>query len=185
MKTPVTYSPEVAERILDGLIEGRTLTSICSTPDMPDRRTVINWCQNVPEFAKRYDAANELKADFLFDEILDIADGRETVSQTDRIQSFLEAFDTTDLSKGHGRTILIADRLMRIDARKYIVSKLRPRKYGQATQVEITGDPNKPITTITRIEIVAPQLAGPAEKKLIEQQVLPAIEGKVVVNAEN
>lgn len=40
MSAPTAYSEEIAERILDGLMEGRTLTGICSDPGMPSTSTV-------------------------------------------------------------------------------------------------------------------------------------------------
>lgn len=175
MKEAVGYSEEIAEAILDGLIEGRTLTQICSGPSMPTRRTVINWTQNDPAFAKRYDQARELMADTLVDQILDIADGRDDEDEATRSKRFLDEFDTTDLQKGTGRPIFIAERQMRIEARKYIAGKMKPRKYGAATQVEVVGDPTRPITTITRIEIVAPHLPGLAAKVIEHEPIDDAV----------
>lgn len=69
------YSPEIAEYLLDGLAEGRTLTDICSDPDMPDRTTVRLWVrQDRDGFAGRYTQAREFGYHTIFEQIQDIAD---------------------------------------------------------------------------------------------------------------
>jgi hypothetical protein len=72
---PTAYSAEIAQRIVDGLISGRTLLSICYDDGMPTRKTVQSWVSEDREgFAARYRSARELGCDAIFDEILEIAD---------------------------------------------------------------------------------------------------------------
>nr|WP_206734938.1 MULTISPECIES: hypothetical protein [unclassified Bosea (in: a-proteobacteria)] len=43
---------------------------------------------------------------------------------------------------------------LRLDARKWMASKLQPKKYGD--KVALTGGSGGPIETVTRIELVTP-----------------------------
>lgn len=52
---PVRYSAELADRILDLLAEGKTLTAVCKLDGMPRAFTVNRWVKDNKEgFADRY-----------------------------------------------------------------------------------------------------------------------------------
>lgn len=55
-----TYAPEVIERIVDQLEEGKSLVLICHGDGMPSRRTVQRWCNADDELARRLHEAREL-----------------------------------------------------------------------------------------------------------------------------
>lgn len=50
-KPYVPFSQEVADRILQGLSEGRGLRALCRGPHMPTRPTVMRWLKAHPVFA--------------------------------------------------------------------------------------------------------------------------------------
>ena len=108
---------------------------------MPSAGTVCRWLADSLTFQQQYARAREAQADTLFDEILDIADdGRN---------------DTTVDDEGNKRTDhdVIARSRLRVDARKWMAGKLRPKKYGD--RLELAGDPDAPvkIETIKRVII--------------------------------
>jgi hypothetical protein len=86
---------------------------------MPGLKTVMQWLARYPEFAQQYAQARQAGADALADEIIDIADNRELDPQ---------------------------DRRVRIDARKWIASKLKPKAYGEKT--ELTHDVGEGLASI-------------------------------------
>ena len=91
---------------------------------MPGIRTVYTWLSGNETFQQMYARAREDQADTLADEIIAIADEQhEVVSETGKV------FDPE----------VNRDKL-RVDARKWIASKLKPKKYGDKTEVEHTGD---------------------------------------------
>jgi hypothetical protein len=56
----IDYTPEVADRVLEGLMAGRTLTEVCSDPTMPCTTTVNKWVATDREgFDARYRAARQ------------------------------------------------------------------------------------------------------------------------------
>lgn len=78
---------------------------------MPSLVTVYNWLHNNEGFLKKYTRAKEESADTLADQLLEIADDA--------------SLDPND-------------KRVRIDARKWIASKMKPKKYGDKTA--LVGD---------------------------------------------
>ena len=111
---PTSYNAEITEKIIDLVIDGQPIRFICSQVDMPSVATVMRWLHDYPEFAKQYALAKEMYAHCIFDEIQHIAD----------------TCDPNEVQKA---------KLM-IDARKYIASRLAPRKYGEASLIDAPTD---------------------------------------------
>lgn len=116
MGRPSDYSWAKACEICAWISAGRSLNSYCEQPGAPTIPTVYNWIAAHPEFFKLYVRAREEQADTLADEIVKIAD---------------DSALTPD------------DRRVRIDARKWISMKLKPRSYGDKQQVDVNVT-NKP-----------------------------------------
>jgi hypothetical protein len=89
---------------------------------MPGLATVFRWFDEHPEFREQYEAAKEEGADAMVEEMLDIAD------------------DTSENP---------ASRRIRVDTRKWIASKLKPKRYGD--KVTHAGDADNPINMINEI----------------------------------
>ena len=118
-----SYGPRMADRICAELALGRSLRAICQADDMPCVTTVMRWLRTRPEFREQYAIAREAQADALADEIVDIAD-----EACDR--------ETTATAK------------LRIDARKWVAAKLKPKKYGERQP----SDPISPSSIAQRLE---------------------------------
>jgi len=56
---PSKSTPELRERILDGLIEGKPIRRICRAPDMPSSETIRCWRRDDPEFARQFAFAQQ------------------------------------------------------------------------------------------------------------------------------
>lgn len=106
-------------------------------------------------FADRYARAVEDRAELLASEIVSIADD----SAND--YGFKEGED----KDGAGaKPVFLAENVqrskLRVDARKWVASKLFPRKYGEKVQNEVTGEGGKPIEFAVKVTLVRPN--GPA-----------------------
>jgi hypothetical protein len=108
-----TYSREEATKICAWIASGKSLVSYCKQPGAPGLATVYEWRAAHPELAEMYARAREDQADALADQLLDIADN-----------------STLDYN----------DRRIKIDTRKWISSKLKPRTYGDKVQTEVSGE---------------------------------------------
>ena len=131
---PSSYTVEIGERVCNELMEGKTLTAICSADDMPHSAAVFRWLQKDDVFRNKYAHAREVQADTLADQILDIADDGKSDKYFDE-----DGTERVDHD-------VVARSRLRVDARKWYASKLAPKKYGE--KVEHTGSVE--ITSITR-----------------------------------
>ena len=127
----IEYDPVLAEEILERLADGDSLASICRDEGMPDERSVRRWARNHGEFGCRYAIARRLGYEKRADELLEIADDLSA--------------DWIESENGH-RVIdnvhVNRARLM-IDTRKWLLSKMLPKVYGD--HLTVAGDPDQPI----------------------------------------
>ncbi len=70
---PSQFSLDTAQRIIDEMINGKDIVTICEAPDMPHRSTVYNWLDLYPDFSTQYRRAKEGLADVFAKKILDMA----------------------------------------------------------------------------------------------------------------
>jgi hypothetical protein len=96
------YTDELAREICDRIAGGESLTGICNDPEMPGKRTVLEWARDKDDFRAMYAEARDRQADHFAEEIISIAD--------------------TDTDPQRARN--------RIDARKWFASKCAPKRYG-------------------------------------------------------
>lgn len=137
MARPSEFSREIADTICERLIEGESLRTICLADEMPSKATICRWLATHDEFRDQYAHAREFQADTLFDESLDIAD-----------------------ATGANASDVQRDRL-RVDTRKWMAGKLRPKKYGDKIVNEHSGPDGTPIATTQRVERVIIDPANP------------------------
>jgi Bacteriophage Sf6, terminase small subunit-like len=71
---PSNYTTEVADAICERLAYGESLRAICADAGMPGRATVFRWIACHKEFRDQYLWARNIQADYIYDEIIDIAD---------------------------------------------------------------------------------------------------------------
>lgn len=124
------FKQEVADEICRRLIEGESLRQICADEHMPVTSTVCKWLGVHEKFAEQYARAREAQADALFDEILDIAD--------DGQNDWMERNGEDNLGWQVNGEALQRSRL-RVDARKWMAGKLRPKKYGEKIDHTLSG----------------------------------------------
>lgn len=131
MKTPVRYSPELADEICRRLAEGESLNAICQGPDMPGESAVRAWAlENVDGFSAKYTRARELQAHFLADEIVRISN-TPVIGQKRKI----DADGMEEITEGD----MIEHRRLQVDARKWYLSKVLPKVYGDKLALEHSG----------------------------------------------
>lgn len=138
---PTKYSVELAAKMCAQLAIGKSLRTVCLADDMPDVSTVFDWIRIHESFAKQYARAKEESADALFEETIDIADDSLTVA--------MAASENPKLAGS-----LVQAQRLRVDTRKWMMSKMKPKKYGD--KLDLTSD-GKVLPT--------PIYGGIAEKK--------------------
>ncbi|UYW02101.1 hypothetical protein K5I29_04155 [Flavobacterium agricola] len=122
----VDKKAKAIEIILHEIAEnGKSTRAILTNADrniLPSNVTFCEWLANDEDLAKQYARACELRAEFLLDEALDIVD--------DTSNDFVK----TDLGDGVVVEKLNPENIqrsrLRFDARKWMIGKLNPKKYG-------------------------------------------------------
>jgi hypothetical protein len=113
---PTKYNLTLALNICDRIADGESLVQITRDPTMPKKTAVYEWVLRHKEFAEIYARAREDQADSLADEIQAIADELPMEITDDKgVTRFDSAYVTWQKN--------------RVDARKWIASKLKPKKY--------------------------------------------------------
>lgn len=134
---PSKYTQELADKICAELSNGLSLRTICKSDDMPCVSTIFNWMRTKPGFLEQYARAKEESADALIEEMLDISD--------DGTNDWMERHDKEGSVIGwqvNGEHVQRSR--LRVETRKWIASKLKPKKYGESTQIKhADADGNK------------------------------------------
>lgn len=130
MGRPSTFSQETADSICERIADGESLRNICADEAMPARSTVFKWLSEAQAFADQYARAREAQADAIFDDILEIAD--------DGTNDWMVRNGQDDAGWTANGEHIQRSRL-RVDARKWAASKLRPKKYGDKVDHEVSG----------------------------------------------
>ena len=116
---PSSYTDDMADEICSRLACGIPMRTVCLDKDMPAMPTVWRWIREREDFRKQYSIAKQESVDAIVEEVLEIAD---------------------DVSGDVAR-----DRL-RIESRKWIASKLKPKKYGDKASLDVDTGQNIKIT---------------------------------------
>lgn len=134
---PSAYTPEMAAKLCEHIANGLSLRAIAAIPDMPATSTIMAWLDGArPEFSEQYARAREAQADKMAEDIIAIADEECTM-----IRASKHGLDGDDdgMQEVVFDTTAVARNRLRVDARKWLASKLAPKKYGDKIQNEHTG----------------------------------------------
>lgn len=108
-----------------------------------DRTRIYDWMKEDADLANTYARAKQDQADFLVEEMLAISDD----DSQDAI--FVEVDDKSGKSaKMVCNNEFIQRSRLRVDTRKWIASKLKPKKYGDKLEIE-TSDDGHPLIVVT------------------------------------
>src|SRR5688572_31412912 len=139
------YNAEIAVRICERIATSPVaMIHICEAPDMPSTSTLFRWLNDHPEFREMYVLAKEMQVELLLEQCLEIVD--------DDSRDLIETKDGRMLIN----TAVLRRHKMQVDFRKWLASKLLPRKYGNHRAA------------------AAPKPESPAEKQALADQAAEA-----------
>ena len=149
---PPQYDREKAvAAVLEELASGHSLIAVCKREGLPSFTTFMRWLAEEGEagdsLRDQYARAREAQAEVIAEDILAIADEECTTVRADK--------HGTQDDDGHGNTEVVFDSTavqrnrLRVDARKWLLSKLAPKKYGDKLAVGGADDLG-PVQTVNR-----------------------------------
>lgn len=132
MARPTDYTPELATKICERIAEGESVRDIVKDEAMPSSSTIYRWLlqEEKREFWEQYEKARNIQAELMFEELLEIADdgSNDWVLRTGKDNE--EWWQQNGEAMGRSR--------LRVDTRKWYLSKVLPKKYGD--KMDITSD---------------------------------------------
>jgi hypothetical protein len=111
-----------AQIVLDGMVSGLSMRQSCIKAGI-GASTWIDWVTADRELNERYARAREGLLDAMVDQILTLADA-----------------PVPTLDNGATDPGMVRQRQLQIDARRWILSKLAPNKYGDRLDVSVTDN---------------------------------------------
>lgn len=123
------------DTVLDHMHEGLSLRKACIVAGV-SAPTFILWVSSDPVLAEQYARAREACIEKVADELLEIADA--PVGMTDN--------GSTDSGA-------VQKQRLQVDTRRWLLSKLAPKKYGDKITTEVTGKDGGPVQSVTTINI--------------------------------
>ena len=139
MGKPSGFKQDIANEICRRMAEGESLRQICRDEAMPNKAMVMRWLKNgkFPKFVEQYARAREQLLEYWADEIIDIADdaSNDYMERTSRDGGTEIAYNAEHVQRSK----------LRIDARKWLLSKLVPKKYGDRIETTVKGDAEQPL----------------------------------------
>ena len=112
---PTKYSETVSDDICDRIANGKSLINICGELNLSYSQVMV-WLRKYPDFTDKYARAREIQADWYADEIISVIDNAKS--------------DRNEIERAK----------IKIDALKWIASKLKPKKYGDKIDLTSNGD---------------------------------------------
>jgi hypothetical protein len=147
MARPSEYTEEIGIKICKLMTAGMSLRKICELEEMPCKQTVYDWMWRFEPFLERYVRAREAQMEAYAEELTDLADNASLTAEA--------------INKAR----------LQIDTRKWLMSKLKAKKYGDHATLEHTG----------KVELQ--QLVIQRTPKTIDHQ--PTIKELPVINIDN
>lgn len=120
------YDMEIAKRVCDvlGCSDRSIGQALKSVEGAPGTTRWYEWLDEHEEAAKMYARAKEAQADFMAGQIVEIAD--------------------TEADANRAR--------VRVDARKWVAAKLKPRSYGDRLDLNHAGKDGGPLEFLVKVE---------------------------------
>ena len=129
----VRYNADIAARLCARIATTpQPLAAICEAPDMPGIATVFRWLRDHPDFREMYVIAKQEQVEILMDECFQIVD--------DTSNDLIVTADGRKIPN----PVAVQRAKLRVNYRKWIASKLLPRKYGNNAQLEAATPPPPP-----------------------------------------
>jgi hypothetical protein len=118
-----------ANAVVEHIRGGMSLRRAAEAAGVPTS-TFLDWCAKDADLADRYARARDSMIDAMADDLLTIADK--------------PAADAVEAQKHR----------LQVDARKWLLSKLAPKRYGD--RLEVAGDPTAPMKTDITVRFIKP-----------------------------
>lgn len=134
-KTLQTYNEDVADEILQRLMNGETLTSICRDIGITPAQ-VYGWIQRHDEFSVRFARARDFGDTVLEDLAIDASDERNADVEVDEVESERGVGRSRKMFDNVGRSRLRAETRLKVVARRKGAKITNTIRFAKKTEAE-------------------------------------------------
>lgn len=130
---PSKYTKELGKLICKRISDGESVRNICLDATMPSSSMIYRWLLHPKylSFREQYARSRDIQAEQMFEELLNIADDGEndymTITKGD-VSYNVEDREVTNRSK------------LRVETRKWYLSKVLPKKFGDKLDLTSAGE---------------------------------------------
>jgi hypothetical protein len=139
---PTDYTPELGERICEVVaLNPKGLPALCDEYKwFPADETIRKWRYRHPEFNGNYMRAKEFQLEQMAEVILDICDETPVCEMPDPDGGVSLRVDGAGVQRNR----------LRVDTRKWIMSKLAPKRFGEKSEVALSGNDGGPLELVVK-----------------------------------
>lgn len=144
---PCEFTKEIGNQICQRIANGESVRTIVKDEEMPASSSIFRWLleEDKKDFWEQYEKARNIQAELMFEELLDIADDgtNDWVTKQSKTGTEYETVNPEVVSRSR----------LRVDTRKWYLSKVLPKKFGD--KLDMTSD-GKRIEQISAINYIVP-----------------------------
>nr|DAK87047.1 MAG TPA: DNA-binding protein [Caudoviricetes sp.] len=126
---PSKYTDKLADNICQMIASGLSVRAICAKKDMVSMQTLFRWLRENDKFREQYVRACEERSYAQAEEIIDIADNA-TNDYMEKLEGDGYIFNSENVQRSR----------LRIDTRKWLMSKMNPKVYGDKLDMTTNGN---------------------------------------------
>lgn len=126
---PSKYTNKLADKICQMIAQGQSVRSICAKKDMISMQTFFRWLRENDKFREQYARACEERSYMHAEDIIEIADNA-TNDYMEKLEGDGYIFNSENVQRSR----------LRIDTRKWLMSKLNPKVYGDKLDMTTNGN---------------------------------------------
>ena len=144
----MAYSEDERKEIIIGICNNVIENKISFNQAIDESEITLtsfySWIVDDANLQKLYNYARQIRSDILFEEIIEIADNQEEGEEVSNEFDANGVTVKTVIKKGD----MFKQRQLKIDARKWVVAKMQPKKYGDKLDVTTDGEKIQSTPTI-------------------------------------
>ena len=122
---PTIFTEILAAKICQRIADGESIRAVCSDPNMPSTTAIFRWIASgkYDGFRQLYEASMQIRLETLGDGLIELADAPIERNAAGMVDSGA-----------------VQMRRLQIETRRWILSKLLPRKYGDRMGLDHQGE---------------------------------------------
>lgn len=133
MARPSDYTQDMGTKICQEIALGSSIRTVCKLDGMPSVQTIFNWFKAYPDFLEQYTRATQERSEAMAEDIMDISD--------DGVNDWMEIHYGNDPNNTSWKVNneAVQRSKLRVDTRKWLMSKMVPKKYGDKIDMTTNG----------------------------------------------